>query len=102
MKYKQEKILLTNVVEGLKRGPGQLVNFDEPCAVLVRDYVRKNLTRSGRGDNIVMSLISPFCLYVVMREKSYTEKLEDMLRKFMMKTEDEKLYDEAMKLLEDK
>ena len=102
MKFKEEKIQLTNVVENLTEGKVELVTFQEPCAGLVRDYVRKNLTRTGRGDNIVMSLISPFCMTVLRRRKSYTEKLEDMLRRVMMSVEDENLYDEVLKLLEEK
>ena len=97
-----EVIELTQRIQALQPGQTDTVTFSRPVAFKVRNHVRKDLTRKEIGDNIVMSMVSPSCLMIHRKQKSYTQKLEDVLRKVMLAVDNENLYDEALMVLEEK
>lgn len=88
-----------NAISEMKEGEARTVMTEKAYAV--RQAVRKVLTREERGGNIVMSMCGP-AIVLYKKPRTYTSRLEDMLRRVMMSVDDENLYDEAMKLLEER
>lgn len=83
----------------LGEGESYTTELEETPTSHFRKQFREHLTRKGFSGSIAL-IEDGKTITLYRKTKSYTKKLEDMVRKLMYETENEALFDEAMALLE--
>lgn len=94
-----KEYILQHIDEALATGTTKVLSYDVPNVKYLRNVVYDVVRKRGVKSRVTVKLTDGV-LYVIVKNKPYVERLEDMVRKMMLHVDDENLFDEALKLLE--